>query len=237
MAGAIAGGLVDDDWELLLQRIGRCTPFLGAGAAPARCRSAREIATQWAAEYDVSARRRGRPGPRRAVRRRHAEATRCSRRSSSSRSSQGSGPPDFRRRTSRTPRSPTLPLPVYMTTNYDDFMVGGAAPRAARIRGGRSAAGTAARRCRSSRRVLDDADGFVADAREPGRLPPARASRRARVARADRGRLPRLPRRTSRATHEAAAAPDPAGAGRHVAAVRRLPARATGTSACSTAGS
>ena len=86
-----------------------------------------------------------------------------------------------------------LPLPVFITTNYDDFMFEALATPG-RTRRASSAAGTAARPLEGQpSRSLDP--GSPPTPGEPARLPPARPPRRPGVARADRGRLPRLPRR------------------------------------------
>jgi hypothetical protein len=116
------GSLDDKDWRLLLHRIkeGRCTPFLGAGAAYKALPLGADIAQQWSAEhgypladsanlprvaqylavtYDAMF-------PKEAL---AATFKKCA-------------PPDF-----SAPDEPhgvlsRLPLPIYMTTNYDDFM-------------------------------------------------------------------------------------------------------------------
>src|SRR5262249_7617842 len=47
------GSLSDNDWKLLLHRIkeGRCTPFLGAGAAYPVLPLGRDLAEQWSTEH------------------------------------------------------------------------------------------------------------------------------------------------------------------------------------------
>jgi hypothetical protein len=95
--------LEKSDWKLLLQRIkkGKCTPFLGAGACfgvlPLGC----DIAQFLAVQYDPMF-------PKEEILERFFTNV---------------DPPDF-----TAPDEPhgvlaDLPLPVYMTTNYDDFMV------------------------------------------------------------------------------------------------------------------
>ncbi|MEA2205464.1 MAG: hypothetical protein QOE77_2240 [Blastocatellia bacterium] len=118
----MSGSLSDDNWDVLLSRIkvGKCTPFLGAGASAGVLPLGSEIAEAWAKEY-------GYPMPDRsnlisvsqylAVKRdamfpkfRIVEEF-------------GDAPsPNF-----NDPLEPHwvlagLPLPIYITTNYDDFM-------------------------------------------------------------------------------------------------------------------
>ncbi len=124
MAGAIAGGLVDDDWELLLQRIksGSCTPFLGAGACAGTLPLGAEIAEKWAADYEYplsDSDDLARVAQFLAVRRNDAIFPK----ERLSADFQGRGPPDFARPGEPHATLAALPLPVYMTTNYDDFML------------------------------------------------------------------------------------------------------------------
>ena len=115
--------LDDEDWEVVLHRIktGRCTPFIGAGAASKSLPLGRDVAKQWSEKYsypltDVTdlprvaqylAVTRDPMFPKEAL----ADLfEKCA-------------PPDF-----STPAEPhavlaRLPLPIYMTTNYDDFML------------------------------------------------------------------------------------------------------------------
>ena len=132
MGGAACerGSVTDRDWERLLARIhdGNCTPFLGAGAASGTLPLGGDVARRWASEEGTRSR---------------TSATSRGSRSSSSvqrrpdvpegedlrRARAASAPPDF-----DAPGEPhavlaELPIPVYMTTNYDDFMVAGAAAR------------------------------------------------------------------------------------------------------------
>jgi hypothetical protein len=115
--------VTDRDWERLLARIldGKCTPFLGAGASVGTLPLGGDVARRWAAEegypledeYDLARVAQfvsvnGDPmWPKEKI---CAELV-------------GLGPPDF-----DTPGQPhavlaELPVPVYVTTNYDDFMV------------------------------------------------------------------------------------------------------------------
>jgi hypothetical protein len=113
----------EGDWERLLARIesGYCTPFLGAGACYGTLPLGGDIAREWAAEegyplddqHDlarvaqfVGVNSNDPMWPKEKVQARL----------------RGLGPPDF-----TNPEEPhallaDLPLPVYMTTNYDSFM-------------------------------------------------------------------------------------------------------------------
>jgi hypothetical protein len=116
--------LEDRDWRLLLRRIkaGKCTPFLGAGACFGALPLGGEIAQEWAEDH-------------------HYPLEDCSdlarvaqflavhydpmfpKEEILNRFFQNVAPPDF-----TAPDEPhgllaDLPLPVYMTTNYDDFIV------------------------------------------------------------------------------------------------------------------
>ncbi len=115
--------MTDSDWELLLRRIetGRCTPFLGAGVASGALPLGGDIASRWAADHDYPlgdaidlARVAQYVGvtaddlmlPKELM---SAELAGCE-------------PPAF---AGTEPHHvlAQLPLPVYITTNYDDFMV------------------------------------------------------------------------------------------------------------------
>lgn len=123
--------LEEIDWTLLLSRIRNknCTPFLGAGASYGTLPLGGTIAQEWAKQYDypledssdlirvsqyVAVETGDAMFPKEEIARRFRNAA----------------PPDF-----RSPGEPhgflaDLELPVYITTNYDDFMV-----RAIRDRG------------------------------------------------------------------------------------------------------
>jgi len=115
--------LEERDWYLLLRRIkdGKCTPFLGAGVCSRVLPLGSEIARKWAQEYHYplkDTRDLARVAqflavnfdpmfPKEEILQLFENAT----------------PPDF-----AAPDEPhrvlaDLPLPIYMTTNYDDFMV------------------------------------------------------------------------------------------------------------------
>src|SRR5947209_3470846 len=115
--------LEEKDWDLLLRRIrdGRCTPFLGAGACFGVLPLGSEISEEWAQKYSYPledstnlirvaqflAVNKDPMFPKEEILERFKNAA----------------PPDF-----TSPDEPHgvlagLPLPVYMTTNYDSFMV------------------------------------------------------------------------------------------------------------------
>lgn len=114
--------LGDRDWAILIQRIRdkKCTPFLGAGACYGVLPLGAEIARQWATQYDYPlddpanlisvaqflALKNDRMFPKELI----------------VKMFEGSDSPDY-----SNPYEPhrvlaTLPLPIYITTNYDNFM-------------------------------------------------------------------------------------------------------------------
>jgi hypothetical protein len=120
----MAGTLEDKDWKLLLGRIkaGKCTPFLGAGACHGVLPLGSEIARKWAEDYgyplpdnyDLAnvaqflAIQNDPMFPKDDILDNWFSAVKA---------------PDF-----DAPDEPhgvlaDLPLPVYLTTNYDDFMI------------------------------------------------------------------------------------------------------------------
>src|SRR5215471_19225437 len=117
------GTLKEETWSILLKRISNqsCLPFLGAGASFPALPLGSTIATEWAREYKY-------PGdnpknlvevaqflaiqydpayPKEKILERLAEANR----------------PDFNAADEPHSLLAELPLPIYLTTNYDDFMV------------------------------------------------------------------------------------------------------------------
>ena len=116
--------LTDRDWQLLLRRIkaGKCTPFLGAGACYPALPLGSEIAREWAQEFDYPLQDTddlARVSQFLAVRydpmfpkEEFLEQYLCD-----------VEPPDFSERDEPHGLLADLPLPIYMTTNYDDFMV------------------------------------------------------------------------------------------------------------------
>jgi hypothetical protein len=115
--------LEESDWDLLLRRInqGKCTPFLGAGACFGVLPLGSNIAQQWAKEkgypledsYDLArvaqflAVTEDPMSPKERIREQFVQAA----------------SPDFSVADEPHGVLADLPLPVYMTTNYDDFMV------------------------------------------------------------------------------------------------------------------
>ena len=115
--------MLETDWQLLLRRIehGACTPFLGAGACFGSLPLGSEIAAHWASEHDypledttdlarvaqyVGVHQDDAMYPKELV---SAELMRAA-------------PPDFDADDEPHSVLAALPLSIYMTTNYDDFM-------------------------------------------------------------------------------------------------------------------
>lgn len=114
----------DEDWDLLLLRIkrGKCTPFLGAGACVGTLPLGGEVAERWAEEYDYPLEDRqdlARVGQFLGVDKEDGMFPK----ELLSEQLHGLGPPDFSNPDEPHAVLATLPLPIYMTTNYDDFMV------------------------------------------------------------------------------------------------------------------
>jgi hypothetical protein len=117
--------LRDEDWKLLLGRIenGRCAPFLGAGACSGTLPDAAAIATRWAKEHafpldeyqDDLARVAQFLGVH------HEDA--MFPKDQICRELEDLGPPDFASEGEPHRVLAGLPLPVYLTTNYDNFML------------------------------------------------------------------------------------------------------------------
>jgi len=117
--------LRDEDWEILVRRIraGKCTPFLGAGACYGVLPLGGDIAKQWAEKYEFPlendksnliavaqylALQRDPSFPK-------DELVRMWKKFPAS--------PDFQDPTEPHRVLASMPLPIYITTNYDDFMV------------------------------------------------------------------------------------------------------------------
>jgi hypothetical protein len=114
--------LPEKTWEILLDRINdqRCTPFLGAGACYGSLPLGSEIARKWASDYSYPfsnsdnlievaqylAVRYDPIFPKELILRQLAEPKY----------------PDFSALDEPHGLLADLPLPIYMTTNYDDFM-------------------------------------------------------------------------------------------------------------------
>ena len=122
-------GLSDADWKILLQRIAdrECTPFIGAGASVAALPVARDIALEWADEYDYPLADGGDLArvaqflavehdpifPKQLLRERL----------------QGVQQPDFSAPDDPHGMLADLDLPLYITTNYDGLMTGALSAR------------------------------------------------------------------------------------------------------------
>jgi hypothetical protein len=119
---AINDHWTEDDWDALVLNIEakRCTPFLGAGAAVPALPLGREVAERWALKYDypfedsanlarvaqyVAVRYKDSYYPKKTIADEIID-----------RKSSGLGDRDLHRILAR------LDLPLYLTTNYDDFM-------------------------------------------------------------------------------------------------------------------
>ncbi len=115
--------LNDTDWLLLLRRIkdGKCTPFLGAGTCYGVLPLACEIAKDWSREYAspmTDCEDLARVAQFLAI-----QFDPMFPKEELLEKFQSVSPPDFRAKDEPHGILADLPLPVYMTTNYDDFMV------------------------------------------------------------------------------------------------------------------
>jgi hypothetical protein len=116
--------LKDEQWELLLRRIskGECTPFLGAGACYGTLPLGGEIANKWASQHDyplddthdlarvsqyLAIKYGDNVYPKEKILHEFFE---------------GVNTPDFAKPDEPHGLLAQLPLSIYMTTNYDDFM-------------------------------------------------------------------------------------------------------------------
>jgi SIR2-like domain len=117
-------GLREEDWQLLLGRIrnGKCTPFLGAGACAGTLPTGWEIAQRWTERFEFplkDVQDLARVAQFLGI---HQDDAMFAK-EQIARDFQNLGPPDFG--VDGEPHSvlADLPLPLYLTTNYDDFMV------------------------------------------------------------------------------------------------------------------
>ena len=116
--------LEERDWNLLLRRIkvGKCTPFLGAGACFGVIPLGSDIAQEWAQEHDYpleDCRDLARVAQFLVVQ----SDPMSPKEEILERFFRNVDPPDFTQPDEPHGVLANLPLPVYMTTNYDDFMV------------------------------------------------------------------------------------------------------------------
>jgi len=123
----MANALDDNEWEdedwrdiLLPIKYGKCTPFLGAGACFGVLPLGSDIAQEWAKDYNFPledsenlarvaqfiAVKRGVMRPKYEITQRFEKVA----------------PPDFTKSDEPHAVLAKLPLPIYITTNYDDFM-------------------------------------------------------------------------------------------------------------------
>lgn len=115
--------LKDDTWHILLERIknGHCTPFLGAGASFPALPLGSTIAAEWAREFNY-------PGdnPKNLVEVAQYLAIQFDPaypKEKILKQLAGAKRPDFNAADEPHALLADLPLPIYLTTNYDDFMV------------------------------------------------------------------------------------------------------------------
>ncbi len=118
----MAQKLQDEDWEELIYLIqdGKCTPFIGAGAAAGTLPTGSSVAQEWAEEHDY-------PLDDTTDLARVAQFLAIDRydmypKESIRRQFQGIEPPDFSASDEPHAILADLGLPIYITTNYDDFM-------------------------------------------------------------------------------------------------------------------
>jgi hypothetical protein len=123
MASEFPRSLQEKDWRVLLQRIkvGRCIPFLGAGACHGTLPLGGEVASQWAQDHNYPLDDRNDLAhvaqflaveydsywPKIEIQQQFKKVA----------------PPNFAEVNEPHGILAELPLPLYMTTNYDDFMV------------------------------------------------------------------------------------------------------------------
>jgi SIR2-like domain len=113
----------DRDWERLLARIqgGHCTPFLGAGACFGTLPLGSEVARRWVADEDYPLEDEG--DLARVAQFLSVNGDPMWPKEKICAELRGLGPPDFDRPGEPHAVLAELPIPVYMTTNYDDFMM------------------------------------------------------------------------------------------------------------------
>ncbi len=112
------------DWDLLISRIrkGECTPFLGAGACAGTLPMAKDVAVKWAQSYDFPLADNEnliKVAQFLAVDQQDVEFPKLL----LQQEFDPIKPPDFDRHDEVHGVLAELPLPIYITTNYDSFMV------------------------------------------------------------------------------------------------------------------
>ncbi len=117
--------LGENDWDLLLRRIrdGKCTPFLGAGACygvlPLGC----DVAEKWAKDFKFPLDEEASRDLMRVAQFLAVNRDPVFPKEEIARQIKNVPPPDFRNEKEPHAILADLPLPVYITTNYDNFMV------------------------------------------------------------------------------------------------------------------
>lgn len=114
----------EQDWARLVDQVsnGDCTPFLGAGACHGTLPTGTQLSATWAADHMYPlGDRDDLPRVMQYVAIRTRDAVSVKQRLA--RKLSGVGPPDFADPVEPHGLLARLPLPVYLTTNYDDFMV------------------------------------------------------------------------------------------------------------------
>ena len=116
--------LTDTDWDTLLRRIesGKCTPFLGAGAAFGTLPLGRDIAEQWAARYEFPLGKEDSTDLMRVAQYLAVVRDAVFPKEEIAKQIRMVKPPDFDSKTEPHAVLADLELPVYITTNYDHFM-------------------------------------------------------------------------------------------------------------------
>jgi hypothetical protein len=112
----------DDHWEILLERISeqKCTPFLGAGAASATLPLGSTIAAEWALEHDYPL--EDTHDLARVAQFLAVKLDAMAPKEKLKRLLSAAGTPDFGSAGEPHAVLAELPLPLYMTTNFDGFM-------------------------------------------------------------------------------------------------------------------
>lgn len=119
----MASALADTDWETLIWRLKseRCTPFLGAGASAPYMPLGGEVAHQWTEGKSYPfANVDDLPGVAQWMAVTHKDHLRPKQQIQSE--MQARETPDFTEPGQPHAVLATLPIPIYITTNYDDFM-------------------------------------------------------------------------------------------------------------------
>lgn len=117
--------LGESDWDTLLRRIrdGKCTPFLGAGAAYGTLPLGRDIAQRWAKEYNFPFGDEDSNNLMRVAQFLAIIHDAVFPKEEIAELIKPVPPPDFKADGEAHGILAGLPLPIYITTNYDDFMV------------------------------------------------------------------------------------------------------------------